>query len=58
MQRYEKPTMFLEERSTQTDLEFSLQTTAASSRWGGVEFGQVGLQRGHLQLCVSVQVVL
>lgn len=41
-----------------TNLEFSLQTAAASSRRGGVELGQVGLQRGHLQLGVSVQVVL
>lgn len=40
------------------DLELRLQTTAASARRGGVEFGQMGLQRGHLQLCVSVQIVL
>lgn len=40
------------------DLELRLQTTAASARRGGVEFGQMGLQRGHLQLRVSVQIVL
>lgn len=41
-----------------TDLELRLQTTAASARRGGVEFGQMGLQGGHLQLRVSVQIVL
>lgn len=40
------------------DLELRLQTTAASAGRGGVEFGQMGLQRGHLQLRVSVQIVL
>lgn len=40
------------------DLELRLQTTAASARRGGVEFGQMGLQRGDLQLRVSVQIVL
>lgn len=40
------------------DLELRLQTTAASARRGGVEFGQMGLQRGHLQLRVAVQIVL
>lgn len=40
------------------DLELRLQTTATSAGRGGVEFGQMGLQRGHLQLRVSVQIVL
>lgn len=44
--------------NAKSDLEFSLQTAAASSRWGGIELGQVGLQWGHLQLRVSIQVVL
>lgn len=44
--------------NTQSDLEFSLQTATASSRRGGIELGKVGLQWGHLQLGVPIQVVL
>jgi len=43
---------------TDAHLEFGLQASAAGPGGGGVEFGQVGLQRGDLQLGVSVQVVL